>query len=153
VRRAKDFDVVGAPVAAVDGVQTLPRVQKSDSVAGLACPDCSGTLTVREEGSSGHLHFQCRIGHAYALGSLLAGKEEGVEERLWSALVSMEELAALLEELQQLGEPYTAGAAWTAATDRITGLRAQVAALRELIESNAPIDLGLDAGLERESSC
>jgi hypothetical protein len=137
----------------VKGVHTLPRVDKADSVAGLACPDCTGTLTVREEGSWGHLHFQCRIGHGYALGSLLAAKEEAIEERLWSALVSMEELAALLEELQGLGAPYTTGPAWTAATDRVTDLRALVTTLRGVIERNAPIDLGLDAGLERESAC
>jgi hypothetical protein len=85
--------------------------------------------------------------------ALLAAKEEAIEQRLWSALVSMEELAALLEELQGLGGPYTAGQAWTAATDRVTRLRALVGTLRGVIERNAPIDLGLDAGLERESSC
>ena len=118
-------------------------------MAALSCPDCAGTLTVRVEGAAGHLRFQCRIGHAYALGSLLAAKEEAIEHRLWSALVSMEELAALLEELQALGEPYTAGEAWTAATDRIARLRTSVATVRAVIERNPRIDLGLDAALER----
>jgi two-component system, chemotaxis family, protein-glutamate methylesterase/glutaminase len=136
-------------------VHTLPRLEQAEQVAALACPDCAGTLAVRVEGDQGHLRFRCRIGHAYGLGSLLGAKEEAIEQRLWSALVSMEELADLLEELQRLGEPYTAGDAWTAATDRIPRLRASVATLRAIIERNAPIDLGLDAGLERdaEPSC
>jgi hypothetical protein len=106
---------------------------------------------VRVEGSSGHLHFECRIGHAYGLGSLLAGKEEMIEKRLWSAVVSCEEMVAVLEELQALGEPYTAGQAWTAATERIGRLRASAAAMRRVIDGNAAIDLGIDAGHERGS--
>lgn len=51
---------------------------------------------VRVEGAWGYLRFQCRIGHAYALGSLLAAKEEAIDHRLWSALVSLEEMASLL---------------------------------------------------------
>jgi two-component system, chemotaxis family, protein-glutamate methylesterase/glutaminase len=132
-------------------MNTLPRLGPDAEVAGLACPDCAGTLTVRVEGASGHLRFQCRIGHAYALGSLLAAKEEAIEQRLWSALVSCEELAVLLEELQELGDPYTSGAAWSAATDRVEHLRAAVLTLRKVIEGNVPIDLGLDAGLEQAS--
>jgi two-component system, chemotaxis family, protein-glutamate methylesterase/glutaminase len=136
-------------------VHTLPRLDRAESVAALACPDCAGTLTVRVEGAAGHLRFKCRIGHAYALGSLLEAKEEAIEQRLWSALVSMEELASLLEELQALGEPYTTGEAWTAATDRVTRLRASVLTVRAVIERNVPIDLGPDADLEQdtEPSC
>ena len=75
------------------------------------------------------------------------------EQLLWSALVSLEELAALLEELQALGQPYTAGREWTAATDRVARLRALAGAIRGLIDRNAPIDLGLEAGLEVDASC
>jgi two-component system chemotaxis response regulator CheB len=136
-------------------VNTLPRLGTEAKLAGLACPDCTGTLTVRVEGAAGHLRFQCRIGHGYALGSLLAAKEEAIEHRLWSALVSCEELAVLLEELQALGDPYTSGAAWSAATERVERLRMSTLALREVIEGNVPIDLGLDAGLEQspEQEC
>ncbi len=151
MQRARDFHLAGVTVAHQKGVQTLPRLDRSDSVAALSCPDCAGTLSVREEGSAGHLRFQCRIGHAYALGSLLAAKEDAIEQRLWSAVVSLEEMAALLKELQELGEPYTAGTAWVAATERVTNLQALAATLKAVIERNAPIDLGLQAGLERES--
>jgi two-component system chemotaxis response regulator CheB len=99
---------------------------------------------------AGHLRFKCRIGHEYALGSLLEAKEQAIEHRLWSALVSMEELASLLEELQALGDPYTAGEAWTAATDRVTRLRASVLTVRAVIERNVPIDLG-PSDLERDT--
>jgi hypothetical protein len=134
-------------------VHTLPRLGHDDKVAALSCPDCAGTLAVRVEGASGHLHFECRIGHSYALGSLLAGKEEAVEHRLWSALVSLEELASLLEELQGLGQPYTAGREWTAASQRISRLRSMAISIRSIIDRNAPIDLGMDAGLEVDRSC
>jgi len=82
-----------------------------------------------------------------------AGKEEAVDRRLWSALVSLEGLAALLEELQALGQPYTAGREWTAAADRITRLRSMAASIRTIIDRNAPIDLGMDAGVEIGRSC
>ena len=133
-------------------MHTLPRLERAESVAGLACPDCAGTLTVRVEGAAGHLRFKCRIGHEYALGSLLEAKEGAVEQRLWSALVSMEELASLLEELQMHGEPYTAGEAWTAASDRVTRLRAAVVTVRAVIERNVPIDLGPDLNPERDTA-
>lgn len=82
-----------------------------------------------------------------------AGKEEAVDHRLWSALVSLEGLATLLEELQALGQPYTAGREWTAAADRITRLRSMAASIRTIIDRNAPIDLGMDAGVEIGRSC
>ena len=120
-------------------------------MAGIACPDCAGTLAVRVDGSSGHLRFACRIGHAYALASLLAAKENTLEYRLWSALVSLEELASLLADLQALGPPYTAGEEWLAATDRIARLRAAALAVRSVIDRNTPIDLGPDSGLEADA--
>jgi hypothetical protein len=60
-----------------------------------------------------------------------------------------------LEELQALGEPYTAGEAWTAATDRVMRLGASGVTVRAVIERNVAIDLGPDADLERdtEPSC
>jgi two-component system, chemotaxis family, protein-glutamate methylesterase/glutaminase len=134
-------------------MHTLPRIEKADHAAALACPDCAGTLTVREEGPAGHLHFQCRIGHGYSMGSLLAAKEDALEHWLWSALVSIEELASLLEDLHRLGQPYTAGAEWTAAAERIAVLRGQATAVRAVIDGNARIDLGVDAGPERERPC
>lgn len=132
-------------------MDTLPPLEREEKTAGLACPDCAGTLAVRVDGSSGHLRFRCRIGHAYALASLLAAKEESLEYRLWSAVVSLEELAALLEELQALGPPYTAGAEWEAATERIARLRAGAAAVRSVIDRNDRMDLGPAGAFEEDA--
>jgi two-component system chemotaxis response regulator CheB len=102
----------------------------------LTCPDCPGALAVRTEGSEGHLHFECRIGHAFSLRDLLATKEERIEERLWAAVVAFEEHAALLGELESrrgaLESPYAVRARTALASAR---------ALRALIEEDMPIDL------------
>src|SRR5262249_40188887 len=41
-----------------------------DAVSGITCPACHGSMRVRAEGG-GHLHFTCRIGHAYSLREML----------------------------------------------------------------------------------
>jgi two-component system chemotaxis response regulator CheB len=102
----------------------------------LTCPDCPGALAVRTEGLEGYLHFECRIGHAYSLRDLLAAKEERIEERLWAAVVALEELAAVLGELEsRRGTPDSPYAA------RSRGALAHARALRAVIDQDAPIDL------------
>src|SRR4051812_38139163 len=68
-----------------------------EQVTAVACPDCSGTLTVRAMGKL--ILFRCRIGHVYAVPELLASKERRLEERMWSAVAALDELAALLHDL------------------------------------------------------
>ena len=115
-------------------------IDGAERCTALACPDCSGTLGVRSEGGGGYLHFRCRIGHAFSLQSLLACKEEALEAKLWSCVTSMEELAALLRDLQTLADPYGDGSA-DDAPRRIANLERGVATLREVLDGNAPLAL------------
>ncbi len=65
----------------------------------FACPQCSGVLW--ELGREKLLRFRCRTGHAYSVGSLLAGQSESLESALWSALRALEEKAALFFRLAE----------------------------------------------------
>jgi two-component system chemotaxis response regulator CheB len=95
----------------------------------LTCAACPGALTVKAEGR-GHLVFECRIGHVYTLGELLAVKERCVEEMHWNAVEALEELAALLEDS---GSDVV----------RAARTREHAAALRCLIEVADPIELSM----------
>jgi two-component system chemotaxis response regulator CheB len=66
-------------------------------VSGFTCPDCNGALWELTDGDV--LRFRCRVGHAYAVESLLSGQQDGVEDAFWIALRALEERAALLRRL------------------------------------------------------
>ena len=68
---------------------SLPANGK-DRFTSVACPDCSGVLTLRTHG--GLVTCACRIGHMYSCAELLASKEAILERRLWIAFSSVEEL-------------------------------------------------------------
>jgi len=50
---------------------------------------------VREAGDQGWLSFRCRIGHVFAIDSLLQFKEDRLDEAFWTALEHLDELAQL----------------------------------------------------------
>jgi two-component system, chemotaxis family, protein-glutamate methylesterase/glutaminase len=66
-------------------------------VSGFTCPDCNGALWELTDGDV--LRFRCRVGHAYAVESLLAEQQAGVEDAFWIALRALEERGALLRRL------------------------------------------------------
>jgi len=72
-------------------------------ISGLVCPDCYGVLEVEALGPRDHLQFICRIGHTYSLTELLAMKENDLEQRVWSAVLAAEEMAALMGDLLRDG--------------------------------------------------
>src|SRR5262249_39727243 len=101
----------------------------------LACPDCSGTLTVRRQGRR-QLLFRCRVGHVYALPELLAGKERRLELRLWSVVAALDELAALLRDVGS--DP-----------ERRRRAERHAATVRQIIEESVPLVLdGVDPGVD-----
>jgi two-component system, chemotaxis family, protein-glutamate methylesterase/glutaminase len=71
-------------------------------VSGFTCPDCNGALWELTE--SDVLHFRCRVGHAFAVESLLAGQAGDVESAFWIALRALEERGALLRRLIERAE-------------------------------------------------
>ena len=58
----------------------------------LSCPHCGGVLHERDDGVEG---FRCRVGHAYAIGSLATDQSQVLEATLWAAVRLFEERAAL----------------------------------------------------------
>jgi two-component system, chemotaxis family, protein-glutamate methylesterase/glutaminase len=66
-------------------------------VSGFTCPNCNGALW--ELTDTDVLRFRCRVGHAFAVESLLAEQQDGVEDAFWIALRALEERGALLRRL------------------------------------------------------
>jgi two-component system chemotaxis response regulator CheB len=66
-------------------------------VSAFVCPECSGTLW--ELTGSDTLRFRCRVGHAFAVDSLLVKQQEAIENAFWVALRALEERGALMRRL------------------------------------------------------
>ena len=126
-----------------------PDVLENDvpHVTGITCPECSGVLEVQREGH-GNLRFICRVGHTMSVDELLAGKEEKIETDMWATVRAMEELVALLEDLEtyarrhgriQIGGPHG---------ERIVQARDHIRRIRRILEEKRPVDLTVagDAG-------
>src|SRR5262245_38169021 len=109
-------------------------------VTGLACPDCGGVLQVQMHTHKGHLDFRCRIGHGYALPDLLLAREQAIEGRLRSALVAVEELAALLRDLAARSAECWPGSE-AQCGERRHALEAYAVTLRRVIEDDRPLSL------------
>jgi two-component system chemotaxis response regulator CheB len=63
----------------------------------LSCPECGGVLW--ELGNGDLLQYNCHVGHAYSLDSLMAEQSETVEEALWTAARALEERASLIRRI------------------------------------------------------
>ncbi len=100
----------------------------------VTCPDCPGILTLSVQGDARYLHFECRIGHSYSVGELIALKERRLEETLWSSITALDELLALLEDLGSRipGRDYA---------DRLARGRRHLAAVRQICDENKPTEL------------
>jgi len=95
----------------------------------LACPECGGALaeTVLPRISS----YRCHVGHQFGPQSLAAAQAESAEAKLWAAVATLEETAALARHMAEhtgLGEDATGQQSRTAgwATRLAESLRAQI---------------------------
>jgi len=119
-------------------VRALPeKVTTEYRYTGVVCVECPGVVHVRAEGPGGELRFSCRVGHAFSTNDLIEGKEEKIEESLWSTFETIAELIALLRDLEGLN----GGSSGKYAT-RIQSLERQARAIAELLQSNEPVVLG-----------
>ncbi|HYE90997.1 MAG TPA: hypothetical protein VEA38_08265 [Terriglobales bacterium] len=123
-------------------VLQLPQ-SEATRVTGVTCPDCAGSLEVRREGRS--LRFLCRVKHTFSIEALLTGKEEKIENDLWAVTRALEELVALLDDLERyagrhgrddVGGPHGA---------RVERARAHIGELRRILRENEPVDLTIRA--------
>jgi len=62
----------------------------------VSCPECGGVMNSVTEGAI--VRYRCHTGHAYSSASLLAGVTETTEQKLWSALRSLEEAVMIVEK-------------------------------------------------------
>ena len=72
-------------------------VMKLGPATVYTCPDCHGVLLALRDG--GYLRFRCHTGHAFSADSLLAAVTTATEDRLWSAVRSLDETILLLNHL------------------------------------------------------
>jgi two-component system, chemotaxis family, protein-glutamate methylesterase/glutaminase len=63
----------------------------------LACPECGGTLA--ETVLPRITYFRCHVGHQFGPQSLAAAQAESAEAKLWAAVATLEETAALARHL------------------------------------------------------
>ena len=107
----------------------------------MICPDCAGAVSVTAlSGSTVSLLFACRIGHSYSTTEFLEAKEQRLEERLWSALYSFEELATLLQELDgEKQEPGFVERHGEELRARARGAAENARGIREILEADRPL--------------
>jgi hypothetical protein len=113
-------------------------------LSGLVCPDCPGVLSVERQGHTGHLHFICRIGHAFALPEVLLAKEEAIEQSFWATVLALEEMAALLRDLGDQVQRECGAEVARAGRQRQQGVERLVQQIRRLIEADRPLNLSRD---------
>ena len=63
----------------------------------LACPECGGALAERELPRI--TSYRCHVGHEFGPQSLAAAQAESAEGKLWAAVATLEETAALARHL------------------------------------------------------
>ena len=85
-------------------LEDLVRPPQEGRLTTLGCPDCSGVLAVSELGGHGYLRFACQVGHVFSAQALLESKEVELEDSLWSAVETSQELAQLCKVLSARAE-------------------------------------------------
>ena len=72
------------------------NADKSYTPTDLTCPECRGPLSEHQDGPLTEL--RCRVGHLYSLESAVGAHADTQERTLWSAVVALEEGAALFRK-------------------------------------------------------
>ena len=109
----------------------------------IGCPACAGVLSVRHE--SPHLRFECSIGHAFSIQSLLQAKEEQLETCLWSVISLLEHVDMLCGIVEQIDGGAVA-AQKEGLARRARQVETQLHQIRRLIEDTETPDFGQEYG-------
>src|ERR1043165_2706153 len=109
-------------------------------VTAVTCPECAGTLWVQRAGR-GTLRFTCRVGHALAVDELLTAKEDKLEGDLWACVRGLEELVALLRDLEVYAERHGRERIAGPHDGRIAQASDHARRLRLLLSEKRPVDL------------
>ncbi len=97
----------------------------------FTCPECSGALRKIDEEETHR--FRCRVGHAYSMDSLMAAKNEAVEEAFWLALQTLQERAQMLHGLARADRERGRDRSASGFEERARETSAHAARLREFI--------------------
>lgn len=73
------------------------RGERHGAPSTYSCPECGGVMWQLEEDSI--TRFQCHVGHAYSLQSLIVEQAEELEQALWYALRSLVDKASLARQM------------------------------------------------------
>jgi two-component system chemotaxis response regulator CheB len=103
--------------------------------SGLSCPDCYGVLF--ELPGRPAPRFRCRVGHAWTGEALALGQSDGVDAALWTALRTLEERVALLNELAAHAEAHGQSRSARRHADRAADAAVDAAAVRALLDRGA----------------
>ena len=118
-------------------------------VTGITCPECFGVLQVEREGH-GNLRFVCRVEHTMSVDELLTGKEEKIETDMWATVRAMEELVALLQDLETYAQRFGRTQIGGPHHERIAQARDHIRRIRSVLQEKRPVDLTMagDAGTD-----
>ena len=102
-------------------------------VSTLTCPECNGALW--ELSTGGTLRYRCRVGHAYAVESLLSEQKSAIEAAFWMALRALEERGAFLRRLADRAQKIGSDQSHTRYTDEEKLVASRAKTLRDVILS------------------
>lgn len=130
-----------------DPVPDEPSSHPADPAGGqstrFTCPDCGGVLFEYDEGSLER--FQCSVGHAYSLESLVDGQAQQVEHALWAAVRILEDRAILLRRMVRYSRESGREHAERLFEGRARELAAQAELIRTALEGGVEPTLAVGA--------
>nr|WP_262902633.1 chemotaxis protein CheB [Pontibacter aydingkolensis] len=117
----------------------IEELEKAGNRTAYSCPECGGGLwELSQEGTL--KRYRCHSGHAYSQDSLLNGMSASLEETLWVALRTLEELRNILQHISR-GETVKGNQRWASMQQqRVEEMKVHIERLRELLSKSAEAD-------------
>jgi two-component system chemotaxis response regulator CheB len=111
----------------------------------IVCPSCQGSMIEAIDG--GLLRFQCHVGHAFSVDSLLAEQSESLEAALWASVRCLEESAQLADRLANSSDRKLS----PRFRDKATALRQHAALIQDVLLHGTTLDAEGAAALEPDA--